>query len=401
MERPGPVADFPLGAAVTLDELEADPYPAFARLREAEPVSWVAALGMWYATRHADVRAVLLDPTRFTTAWEHSTIYETFGAQMLTTEGETHDRYRMAALQAFMPGNIRARLEPAMEQAAERLVDGFVRDGEAELRAAFASRLPVQSILLAFGMPLEGEPLMRRWYDSFERALANFEGDAAVQAQARSDVAEFHAFLDEAMAAARAGRSGDGLLATLVNAPDTQRLADDEIRRNMSIVFFGGISTVEALLLNSLWALFEHPDAMARVRGDLALLPKAVDETMRWLSPVQSATRHVVRDTELAGARLREGDVLNCMLGAANHDPAVFADPSRFDLDRTNAGAHLGFAMGPHMCLGFRLAKAEARVGLTHLLSRLQDLARDMARSEPPSGYEFRQPRRLTVTWGG
>jgi cytochrome P450 len=397
--EPGHALRFPLGAAVSLAALEGDPYPIFEALRAREPVSWLPALGMWYATRHAEVRAILLDAQRFTTGWETSTIFDTFGRQMLTTEGAEHDRYRMAAVQAFMPRNIRERLEPAMEQAAAGLVAGFMGAGEADLRAVFASRLPVQTILLTFGMPLSGEGLMRRWYDSFERALANFEGDEAIRRQAHADVAEFHAYLDEAMRETRRTGGRDGLLAALVNAPPGERLSDEEIRRNMSIIFFGGISTVEALLLNSLWALFDEPGLLSRVRADLALLPRVVDETMRWLSPVQSATRHVVEDVEVAGVTLRRGEVINCMLGAANRDPAVFGSPDRFDIDRSELSQHLGFAVGPHMCLGFRLAKAQARIGLTHLLTTLPDLRRDESRSDPPSGYEFRQPRRLAATW--
>lgn len=346
------VAGSPLGQAIRLEQLDADPYPIFERLRAEEPVSWVPALGMWYVTRHADVREVLLDSGRFTTAWEHSTIFETFGAHMLTTEGAQHDRYRMAALHAFMPGNIRARLEPAMEKAADHLIAGFEAAGEAELRSAFASRLPIQTILLTFGLPLEGEALMRGWYDSFERALANFGGDAAIKSAAARDVAAFHAYLQDAMDRARTLGETDSLLGALVNAPEADRLDDGEIRRNISIIFFGGISTVEALLLNTLWALFEHPQVLDRVRRAPELLAKAIEETMRWQSPVQSATRHLLRDTEVAGVRLSAGDVVNCMLGSANRDPAVFRDPERFDIDRDDVGRHIGFAVGPHMCLG-------------------------------------------------
>lgn len=392
-------ANYPLGASTKLGELEVDPYPIFDRLRAEEPVSWVAELGMWYVTRHAEVREVLLDAERFTTAWENSTIFDTFGAHMLTTEGAQHDRYRMSALHAFMPANIRSRLEPAITQASEDLISKFRGEGGGDLRALYASRLPVQSILLTFGMPLEGEFLMRRWYDSFEQALANFSGEPRVKAEAHRNLTEFHAYLDEAMQEARRLDQRGTLLGELVNAPEGERLSDDEIRRNMSIIFFGGISTVEALLLNSLWALFENPAQLDRVRQDPGLVPKVLEETMRWMSPVQSATRHVTRDTEVAGVKLKAGDIVNCMLGSANRDPAVFDAPERFDIDRADVGRHIGFAVGPHMCLGFRLAKAEARIGLTHLLERLPDMKHDRRRSRPPSGYEFRQPERLVVTW--
>ncbi|HUI60669.1 MAG TPA: cytochrome P450 [Steroidobacteraceae bacterium] len=389
---------FPVGRGITLAELEADPYPAFARLREHEPISWVPALGMWYVTRYEDVRAALLDTTRLTTSSDQSTIFDTFGAHMLTTEDPTHDRYRRATQYAFAPGYIRTHFETAIAQVAASLLEEFVHAREADLRTVFAARLPIRVILLVCGLPASAEARMRRWYDSFEAALANFTRDPAIRAIARRSVQEFHELLDDAIGAAR-GSASDTLISRLANAPREQRLSDEEIRRNLSIIFFGGISTVEALLLNCLWALFEHPQAEAQVRQDRTVLPAVIEETMRWLSPVQSATRHVVEPFEWQGVRLEAHDIVNCMLGAANRDPRVFADPDRFDIGRLNTRRHLGFATGPHACLGSHLAKTEVRLGLDLLLRRLPGLRLQRSLSESPSGYEFRQSRRLSVAW--
>jgi cytochrome P450 len=173
------------------------------------------------------------------------------------------------------------------------LIDDFEQQGQANVRSVFASRLPIQVILSVCGLPPEAEPQMRRWYDSFEAALANFTGESEIRATARRSVAEFHALLDDAINSTITV-DVNSLLARLVHAPSNERLSDDEIKRNLSIVFFGGISTGEALLLNCLWALFEHLHVLQRVQSDLALLPQLVEETMRWMSPVQSATRHVI-----------------------------------------------------------------------------------------------------------
>ncbi len=392
-------AQFPLGHDVTLEELERDPYPVFARLREREPITWLEALDMWYVVGYEDVRTALLDSTRLTTASSRSTIFDTFGAQMLTTEGELHDRYRRATRHAFTPIFVRDHLEPAIGTAARELVGAFESRGRAELREVFAARLPIQIMLLLCGLPAQDEVQMRRWYDSFEAALANFTGNAAIREAAHRSVAEFHARLDAAIEAVTPDGSEASLLAQLVRAPAGERLSNDEIKRNLSIIFFGGISTVEALLLNCLWALFEHPEAWARVRGQGQLIPQLIEETMRWLSPVQSATRHVTAPFEWRGIRFAAHDTVNCMLGAANRDPAIFPSPDRFDLDRENCRRHLGFAAGVHSCLGSHLAKTEVRIGLAVLFERLRDLRFDRAASSAPSGYEFRQPRRLSVSW--
>jgi|HubBroStandDraft_5_1064220.scaffolds.fasta_scaffold21810_3 cytochrome P450 len=389
---------FPVGAEITLAELDSDPYPAFERLREFEPISWIAALNMWYVVGYEDVCTALLDTSRLTTESARSTILDTFGTHILTTEGAMHARYRQALRHPFTPVFIRQHLEAAIAAAATALIDEFAVRGQADVRSVFASRLPIQVILLVCGLPAAAEPQMRRWYDSFEAALANFTGDERIRAAARRSVAEFHALLDAAIDSTM-DVDENSLLARLVRAPVSERLSNDEIKRNLSIIFFGGISTVEALLLNSLWALFEHPDVMQRVQSDLALMPRLIEETMRWLSPVQSATRHVIAAFEWRGIQFAAHDTVNCMLGAANRDPSIFTDPGRFDLDRKNSRRHLGFATGTHACLGSHLAGTEVRIGLEALLRRLREPRLERSLTEPPSGYEFRQSRRLTVSW--
>jgi cytochrome P450 len=391
---------FPVGREITLAELDRDPYPAFERLRQYEPISWLAALNMWYIVGYEDVRSALFDTSRLTTESARSTILDTFGAHILTTEGATHERYRQALRHPFTPAFIRTHLEAAIGAVATALIDGFEKQRQVDVRSVFASRLPIQVILLVCGLPAQAEPQMRRWYDSFEAALANFAGDQAIRDAARRSVAEFHELLDVAIDS-MIGVNENSLLARLVRAPANERLSNDEIKRNLSIVFFGGISTVESLLLNSLWALFEHPDVLQRVQSDLSLLPQLIEETMRWLSPVQSATRHVVTPFDWQGVEFASHDTVNCMLGAANRDPSIFTDPDRFDLDRANGRRHLGFATGTHACLGSHLAKVEVRIGLEALLGRLRNLRLERSLTEPPSGYEFRQSRRLTVSWDG
>lgn len=386
---------FPLGASISIAQLERDPYPFFAEVREREPLTWVEALKMWYLTGYDDVRRVLMDSVNFTTTAECSPIRDTFGEQMLSSEGEAHRRYRRVFLQGFGAPGV-ARLEQHMRTAAAGLAADCIGESSIELRTRFASRLPIHTILLTFGLPLTAEPDLRRWYDDFERALANFEGDQQKRARARHSVTEFHDYLRAGLQAARRNPD-DSLLSSLVHAPKDRRLEDDELVRNLSIVFFGGISTVEALILNSLWALSAHPELIERVLGDETVLANAIEETMRWLGPVQSATRYVVHDVELRGVQLRAGETVNCMLGAANHDPRMFPHPERFDITRPNLGAHLGFATGHHMCLGFRLAKAQVKIALQTLLTRFAPLELLEREANPPIGYEFRQPRAMWI----
>ena len=389
---------FPLGARVTPEALSRDLYAILAELREHEPVSWIESLNMWYVTRYEDVCRVLLDAAGYTTAFDRSPVQDTFGSQMLTSEGAQHDRYRRAVQTDFSAQRVRVSLETTVERLVDALIDSLAAAGTAELRSGFAARLPIQTILRMCGLPLEAEPRIRVWYDHFESALANFTAEPAIREAAGTSVAEFHAFLQQSIDATPSG-PGQSLLARLVRADDAHRLSDDEIKRNLSIIFFGGVSTVEALILNCLWALAEHPDVMSEVCRDSSMIGDVVEETIRWRSPVQSATRHARRAARLHEAEILEGEVVNCMLGAANRDPTLFPHPDLFQVRRPNVRRHLGFAMGPHACLGLNLARLEARTALSGLLARLPAFHIVAHLTDAPAGYEFHQPRRLQASW--
>lgn len=391
---------FPLGATVTHSALETDPYPIYARLREAEPVSWVPAHGLYFVTRYDLCRDILLDDQTFVVGFERSTVLDILGPHMMSTEGAEARRYKHAHRHPFLPKAIRDNLEPHIRAMANRLIDGFAASAEVDLRASFASRLPILVMLDLFGLPAEDETLFRGWYDSLEAALANAEWDPSIRQNGKRAVARFHAHMQAAVEHARQSPKSGTLLSELAHAPSEERLTDAEIRRNAAIVFFGGISTVEALILDTVYALSRHPEEFAKVRIDSSRLPAVIEETIRWLGPVQTAHRQVTRPTTLGGVPLARGDIVAAVLGAANHDPAAFPDPERFDPARKGA-RHLGFATGPHLCLGQHLARAEARIALEALLARWPTWDMDPARSTVPHGAEFRRPRHVWLLRDG
>lgn len=389
---------FPLGAGLETATLDEDPYPHLARLRADEPVSWIDSLGMWYVTRHEDVRALLAD-SRLGNDSPHSPVRDTFGPQMLSADGAEHTRWRGAAQRSFGPALIRARLEPAVRAAARRLIAELRPMSLTELRESFAARLPVLTVLAMCGLDPRHEPDLRRWYTDFGAALANFGHDERIREAACSSVRELHAFIAEAIAGV-GYRSPPSLLTDLTAPPAGRRLSDEEIIRNLSIIFFGGISTVEALILTTLWAFATHPAELARALSDFSLLPAAIEEAARWHSPVQSATRHVLVDElEFQGVQFLRGEIVNCMLGSANRDMACFPEPDSFTPGRTNIGHHLAFASGTHACLGFRVARLEVTIALEEILAGLPNLEIDLARSSPPRGLEFHQPPALFLRW--
>lgn len=389
---------WPIGAAIDPATLGADPYVAWTQLRAHEPVSWIERFGMFYVTRHEDVAAILKDHETFAVGADGMLVYDTFGRHMMTIDGPEQVRMRLALRGPFAPRSIRERLEADIAVMVDRLIDGFASAGSVELRHAFASRLPVQVMLSVFGLPAEDEALLRRWYDGFEAALSNYTWDPEIRRRAKEQVAEFKAHA-RARLNAPGGLPSASLFAALLEAPAEARLSEEEILQNALIIFFGGISTVEALILNTLYALALHPEVMERVREDREALPRAIEESARWLSPVQAATRVATRDVEVRGVAIKQGDLLNCMLGSANRDAEIFAEPDRFNIDRENIARHLAFATGPHTCLGSNLARAEVRIALSRLMDRLPGCAADLDNTARPSGYEFLQPSTLTLRW--
>jgi cytochrome P450 len=392
-------SSYPVGYSVSIDAISRNPYPTYSRMLQVERTSWVDALNMWWVTGYNDVTSILMDSHNFVTESGRSPIRDTFGKQMLSTEGSDHARFKNGFRASFQPGEIRRVLEKKIAAHADTLIDNFASRGSVELRAAFASRLPVLVMLELFGMSLSDEPLLRSFYDSFDAALSNFVEDRHVRATGQIAVSAFHDRLQDLLDRERKRRNGL-LIDQLLNLSGSTSLSDDEIKRNMSIVLFGGISTVEALMLNSLWSLATHQLVHTRLRSDLSLLPSIIEEVMRWQSPVQSATRYAAQDMTFQGHQFRKGDLVNCMLGAANRDPEVFRLPDQFDIDRTSPPRHLGFATGPHFCLGLHLARMEVRIALEKLYTRIPDIEVNLDADAAPTGYEFRKPRLLNARWG-
>ena len=375
-------------------ELDRDPYPILRRLREEAPVAWVEPARMWFVTRHADVVDVLRDPVRFTTDSPGSTIRDTFGNQMLSAEGDEQRRYKTASAGPFTTRAVRDQAGPVVTAIVSRLLDDVARKGGADLRASLAAPLALETVAVVLGIPERYHPAIRDWYDAFAASLANFTWDPELRRRGHEAVAEFRGALGPLLATPA---SAPGLLGVLASA-DPRLLTDDEILRNALIILFGGIETTEATILNAMWALLTHPDALAEVRSNPELLSPAIEEAMRWEPAVQTCTRHATGETTVGGIAIVAGDTVQCMIGGANRDPVLFEDPDRFDLRRANADQHVSFGTGRHFCLGAALARLETRVAIGQALERFPDLA--LAPEAPnPAGSEFRKPPTLPVVW--
>jgi cytochrome P450 len=374
---------------VDIAELTADPHPTLARLRATEPVSWVPELGHWLVTSRDAALRVLRDPRSFTVDDPRFSTAQVVGPSMLSLDGPAHSAARKPFAGPFRPAEVARRFTPRITELAAELVAGIRPAGRAELRAGFAGPIAVRVVAETLGIPEIDTTTLLRWYSTFVAAVSEVTAGGSVPVEAR---AAFESLAEHVLPAI--DRNGS-LLADAVAGG----LGKDAAVSNAAVLLFGGIETTEGMILNLLWHLLRDRDQLAAVRGDLDLLPNAVEESLR-LEPAASVVdRYATRDVEVAGAQIRRGDPVTVSIAGANRDPATFPDPDRFDVRRANARQHLAFAHGPHFCPAMDLARLETVIGVGTALAELPDLRLDEQHPVAPSGLVFRKPQTLHARW--
>jgi cytochrome P450 len=290
---------------------------------------------------------------------------------MLGQDAPEHTRLRGLVNQAFTPRIIR-RLEPRMREIAEALIERAVAEGETDFVRSVAYPLPVTVIAEIIGVPAADQEQFKAWSDAAVENLGT--GLFVPPSQERVDkIARLIHEMGEyfiPLAEQRLADPREDLLTGLVRAEhEGSRLSRDEMVRMLVLILVAGNETTTTLIGDVLLELLAHPDQLARLRAQPDLLENAIEETMRFASPVQLDPRRATRDIELHGVRVEKDQLVVCWIGSANHDERVFDDSERFDITRT-IRSHLGFGFGPHYCLGANLARLEARIVTDVLLAR-------------------------------
>jgi cytochrome P450 len=387
------IENFPIGRSATLRELEADPHPLLARLRAAEPVSWLDVRGGWLVTRYDLAVAVMRDPATFTVDDPRFSTSRVVGPSMLSLDGAEHARHREPFADPFRPMGVRYRFSAFVAAETDRLISAIQPTGGADLRREFAAPLAVAVVTEALGLRDVNPDNLLSWYAAIVAAVSEVTAGGPVTpagadafAQLRATVSRTLGHPDEPSLLAEAARAPDGL-------------SRDEVASNAAVLMFGGIDTTEGMIVNAVRHLLADPEALALVRGSTDLLPNAIEESLRLEPAAAVVDRYATRDVELAGARIRGGDLVSVSIAGANRDPAVFSDPGRFDIRRANARLNLAFAQGPHFCLGAQLAMTETTIAVGRLLDRLPGLRLEPDYPDAPRGLVFRKPPTLRVRW--
>ncbi len=366
---------------------KADPFPAFRRLREEDPVHRSDVLGGWVLTRYADVLAALRDARlssdRITPFFaelpaeqraEMRDLGDSLRKWSVFSDPPQHTRLRALFNKAFTPQAVE-RLRGGIERVIDELLAPALPRGRIDLIAEFAYPLPAVVICEMIGLPCDDLDRIKAWSAAIEPFLGMAKKPKEVYDLARRNVAEmgdyFRVLIDE-----HRRRPREDILSDLIAASEGgERLTEDELVATCMMLVFAAHTTTTHLIGNGMLALLRHPEALAALRADLSrpAVARAVEEFLRYDGPVQVARRVVLEPSEIRGRRIAPGEILFPLLNAANRDPEQFPDPERLDVGRAE-NRHIAFGIGPHFCPGAPLARMEGQIAFTAILKRLDDV---------------------------
>ncbi len=361
--------DFGMSMGVADPEMAAHPQPGYKELRESMPVMRMPD-GPVVISRHDDVTFALKNPELFSSinAIEIGNVRPLIPLQI---DPPDHVKYRRLLDPIFAPREM-AKLEPKVRALVTELIDGFVESGECEFSRDLAIPLPCTVFLEILGLPYEHVDRFLQWKDDIIRPAGDtLEEAKAVQGRAGQAMYEYF----EPVIADRRATPRDDLVSLFVTAEvDGHTLTDENVADICYLFLIAGLDTVTATLTCSISYLAQHPERRDAVSNDLTLVPAAVEELMRWETPVPGLPRQATQDIEMRGELIKAGENVICLLGSANIDPAEFPDPEHVDFDRA-ANRHLAFGGGVHRCLGSHLARLELRVAMEEIHRRMPDYA--------------------------
>ena len=348
------------------------------------PVQDYDGPGVWFLTRYQDVHETLRDPRFSVDRMRAPIIRENIERlpafiqqttqslrSMLNTDPPDHTRVRKLVNKAFTPRRI-AALRGHIEAVVDELLAPVMREGRMDVIDAVAAPLPAIVIAELLGVPAEDHRQFKTWAAEIVAGLGQPTlGDRRTAAAPAAQ--KLFGYLSEIIAARRV-EPRDDLISAMVQAQEeNDALSDSELLATSNLLLIAGHETTTNLIGNGLLALLREPDELARLRGDMSLLPTAVEELLRYDGPVQATVRVAAEDIDIDGNEIEAGSLILVGIGAANHDPAVFTEPERLDVGR-DPNPHLAFGFGAHFCLGAPLARLEAEICLSALLERFPRL---------------------------
>jgi pimeloyl-[acyl-carrier protein] synthase len=391
-------------------EFYADPYPYYDAVRNVAPVIWSESEQGWVVTGYEQVAAILHDPERFSSAGRMAAlldrlpvedrdhfqpIYDHFSGGIIRSDPPDHTRLRQLINATFTPRVIKTN-QANIETTMRRLFDQFEADQNVDLVSQFAFPLPATVICRMLGVPTDDLEQVRDWTIRINSVVAGALPLREAAEEMQKALVELQDYY-RAMIAQRHQSPQEDLMSLLVAAEDEgERLTEAELLSTAENLLAAGHETTTNLISNTVLTLLRHPQQWQRLATHPDGIPQAVEEVLRYESPLQRQTRIVKQDMTFEGQSLRQGQIVYLMIGAANRDPAAFVDPNCFDIERTN-NRHLAFGVGVHFCIGAPLARLEGKMALEALLREFpkMQLAGDHLRWSPTAA--IRGPVSLPV----
>ena len=367
------------------DFIGGDPYPAYAWMREHSPVFYDEANDLWAFASYRDVKAASVDTATFSNAGGIRPKFPPI-PMMIDFDAPEHVRRRRLVSSGFTPARVR-EMERHVRSICDRVIDQVCQKGSCDFVRDIAAPLPLAVIGDMLGVADADRDDLLRWSEDMLRSQGAATADA-MEGAARAFV-EYTTYMEPLLAARRASGDDDDLIGVLVNAVvDGDRLDGDSLIHESLLILIGGDETTRHVLTGGMLALQEHPDQLTRLQSDPSGLPVAVEEMLRWVTPIKNMARTVTRDVEVDGRALSVGDEVLLLYPSANRDAGIFDDPESFDSTRS-PNPHLAFGFGAHFCLGNQLARMELRVMFEQLFTRLPDLRLADAGPFPRRGANF------------
>ncbi len=348
------------------------PLETYRWMRDNAPVYWDESAGVWGVTRHDDIQLVSRTPKKFCSG--KGSRPDNWTPTMINHDDPEHKRRRNLVNRGFTKGRVEAH-EPKIRQIVTDLIDGVIDKGECEFVFDVAAHLPMIVIGDMLGVRPEDRADLLRWSDELIKGLNPSDPDAMTRAQ-RAGL-EYVQYAQKVIAARRENPTDDLMSVLCFAEIDGETLSDEEIIQESLLILIGGDETTRHVITEGAEALIRHPAERQKLIDDPSLIPTAVEEMLRWVTPIKNMSRTATCDTELRGQKIREGEKLLLLYHSANRDERVFDDPEEFDVTRA-PNEHLAFGgFGAHFCLGASLARLELRVMFEELLRRLPDMQLD------------------------
>jgi cytochrome P450 len=387
-----------------------NPYSAYKYMHESAPVFWSKKVNAWIVSPFLEVEEglhgeQLIAKGRIAAAASHFTPEErekypvsqwTLNRYMNFQDPPDHTRFRRLISKSFTPRSISA-MEPKIEMIVSRLLDEVTKKESFNLVDDFSFQLPSLVICELLGMPIEKQEDLKRWADGLAGFIASAQVTSEKAIFAESVALEAQEYLKQLFEEIRKN-PGENLLSRVLTAPpEDDKLTDQELAALTVNLFFAGFETTEGLISNMVRALSDNPDQLELLRSNPELIDPAVEETLRFDSSIQKQSRIAGEDIEIYGQKIKKGDYVHFMIGAANRDPLRFSNPERFDITRKDAG-NVSFGHGIHFCIGAPLARLEARIAIRQLIERMPRIKVIEPLPRYAELFAVRKPLELWVT---